>query len=346
MNKIYLFILLFSIFSACKKDKDLEPSPTPPPEVSVTQGWDVVLKGSLTPLTIIYDPIIKIKFQDEQHGFALSPKGMFKTTDGGNTWVQNSTPFVEKFPNETIKLIDVYKDTLYVLSDFRLYKSGDYGNSWKISELPSGTSAASFYDLMVLDFNKILIKARFEVNNMIYDALYSEDGGKSYQNIYDNKLYEIHKLFRLQSGKIVGIGYQSVYRFDEITKIETVATVPVGSGYAFQYVTDDVWYRNTGGNFFKTIDGMQTWETLNLNLPNSFQVTDYIFTDSSKCFLLLDGSKVYYSGNKGKKFDIVYKNIDEPISQAHFCKNGNRLFLYGYNDKYSSSYILKKELAQ
>lgn len=74
--------------------------------------------------------------------YALTSEGIYKSSNSGETF-----EFLKDIPlpSKNITAFSVYKGTLYVYCDGRLYTSIDDGVSWKVSDLIRGVALSRFY---------------------------------------------------------------------------------------------------------------------------------------------------------------------------------------------------------
>ena len=109
--------------------------------------WDALPSLSVTPFSVVVDP------GDSQTIYVSSfaPPGIFKSTDGGQTWTE-SDQGAGRF-TRMIAIDPKTATTLYAAADDGLYKSTNGGNSWSATGLMAPPNEQFFVHNVVIDSN-------------------------------------------------------------------------------------------------------------------------------------------------------------------------------------------------
>ncbi len=94
--------------------------------------------------------------RENREGWSLFSCGVFKTTDGGKTWVDISSN-IPGGPTNVIREDPKKKDVLYVGTDYGVYVTTDGGKTWNC--LGSGLPHAPVWDLQIHPRDNMLVIA-------------------------------------------------------------------------------------------------------------------------------------------------------------------------------------------
>ncbi len=219
---------------------------------------------------ILLDP------NDNNTLIAFSSDGIYKTTNGGNTWDKIN---FKKFIDAEYKPNDF--TTLYAANRYGdMYKSTDGGKSWNISYNGNGKRV----ELAVTPDNNNIVYAIITDNKSGLEGIYkSEDSGSSYKKIYSTK----NLLGSDKSGN--GSGGQGFYDLSLAVSPNDENTVLVG-----------------GVNTWRSTDGGKNWKIIahwSDQYPQTVHadVHDISYRKNGDVFECNDGG-VYISSNHGTYF--------------------------------------------
>lgn len=233
--------------------------------------------------TVIVDP------DDSTHQtwFAAAVSGgIWKTTNGGNTWT-NLTNNLPDLATNTMAMAPSNHNIIYagtgegyggvgMVTGDGIFKSTDRGASWNLVGSTDSNEVFQFVNKIVIDHDdaNVLLAA---TNNGIFKSI---DGGASWDTVY-NKGYEIQDLaVNPKNWKTVyatanGLGIIKSYNFgdtwfDDYNGIGTgyrfsVAVSPVDTNYVYTSVEAP----NLKTNIYISTDGAANWRLMN-DADNSF----------------------------------------------------------------------------
>ena len=278
---------------------------------------------------------------------AIRGEGIFRTTDGGNTWVQLDSTKNEKFYYVNKLAYDKNTSTLWAATRKGLYRSTDAGKTFKTRIYGRNNGNVHCTDLEISNSNPSAIFAAFGLFNQSV-IVRSTDGGVTFSQNHSEKGYGRIELAISPSNPNViyaslmdlntdGIGkfLKSTDNGDTWTPV--LVPGPAYSGYD-NYAGAQGWYDNilavnpsdsnsvfAGGiDLWKSTDGGSSWNQIsNWYRANGYQ---YIHADFHAIAFDPNNSNVVYVGTDGG----IFKSTDGGASWV--VKNNNldvTQFYYG-----------------
>lgn len=167
-------------------------------------------------------------------------KGIFKSTDQGNTWSQSGLDgqWVISFAKSSDGII--YAGSVGSTYGSGIFKSIDGGTSWtKVLDLQGGINC-----VYVDSDGNVYVGLNYSSSeNGIY---FSSNGGANWQNIF-NDFANIYTIIRLKSGRILAASYGKIYYTDNLGASWNVTT----SGLVNS--TPSAFVENNGSIFMSTL---------------------------------------------------------------------------------------------
>lgn len=287
-------------------------------------------------LSIPNSAVNKTSFINSLVGHAVCNNGIIlKTIDGGENWYTTKDDS-NTFPSDYFTVYFVNENIGFATREHdNIYKTTDAGETWV--EI-SGTVNAIF-DFHFLDENNGFATGE-------YGATYkTNDGGITWNQIF------------FQNGFVGGTSMYGIYFQDNNVGYATgmrgriIRTTDGGNTWVshsenyndfrqIQFVDNNVGYAQSGENFYKTIDGGDTWFLVgSLSLGTSVSSSDFTFVNENlgyattggtyggHVYKTIDGGVTWSALNNG--FDI----IDEGITAIYFLDEDIGFISGGFNQK-------------
>ncbi len=271
---------------------------------------------------------------NERTFYRTGPYGIFRTTDGGKSWVL----FVDGMAGTRLKDMVVLNNRFYAHTGYEVYQSTDEGVSWKKLVIDGGFSVESTaFEWSEKDENKARVHIFF------YSRLIVDGNRLYFLTREDNKL----KIFRLSTDGNTLSPVQGIPTFDDKelapelwitgTVIKpthasdsskkdnasiTTSFVPGGVAVKTVAVSNDVFYVEYKGSLFKWRLGDPEW--INTGLIDTDHMSD---GDSRKGLqIAVSGETVYVGKRDGKLFQSLdggnsWRDITPNLPLGFTCFN-------------------------
>jgi len=238
-----------------------------------------------------------------------SPCEISKTTDGGNSWVHTEIIHTDGFLN-----ISKTDSALFVCgSSGRMFSSSDLGNSW--SELSFGYTGY-FHDGHFSDErNGWVVGSICYFGD--YHVLRTTNGGNNWKlkKISQTGVLSLKSIFAINKNTALGCSYEG-----KVIKTtdggDTWYTVPTGTNVTLSKVffRDSLngWITGFYGTILRTTDGGESWVKTEHNL-GTLQTVFFI----NKNVGWVGSDNLYYTQNGGQNW-YLSQNISETVTDIQF----------------------------
>lgn len=290
--------LLFSatLFSSCKKKKDIPPSFTPPTAFEEIQSG---LNGNFS--------LSDLSFINSQEGVICGSSYMAKTSDGGETWTELNVGTSQGFFS-TFML----NQQEFLVARNGLFKTDNAGASfYSICDYPS-----------IKDFHFFNSDTGIIVNGEIHKTI---NGGETWELKYTTTV-----LIRACEFPTEMVGYarggmtSDAVSYGEIVKTtdggetwNVVYTSSTSEPVSMSFVNKYVGYFITKDKIYKTMDGGLSWD-LKGDLPN---LHNYVyFISPSEGYLSSTAGNLLLTRDSGEHWELVYTAPDPDPSPNYIFK--------------------------
>ena len=227
----------------------------------------------------------QISFIDEKHGWVIGPFSIWRTEDGGESWIRSLSmgkvdgalwqPTHVSFANQNVGLMSA--------SGGIVHQTKDGGRTWQSLKLLPGSSDAT--DVLAVD-DRIIWLTGF---------------------VSSTEMQPGTRLFRSDDG---GENWHPVSIGDNQTYINSVCFVNENEGWA----VGRVWNRpgDMRGLILHTVDRGESWREIQLN-ANDSHFERMTFPDSEHGWLI-GSNNVYRTVDKGKSWRSVLKVTPMKVS--------------------------------
>lgn len=250
-------------------------------------------------------------FRNPSEGIICGLRGMIlKTSDAANNW-QAYSPFYDPIFN-----VDIYGNTGYTNTRYKLYKTTDKANNWsEINLQNTAIRNMQFFDAN----NGILLseKPNSTTNTTLYKTI---DGGQNWTILYDKNYPGMNSIIFINEMR--GFAY-----------IDNVGVnITTDGGKTFQSIGSTVNYRDYnfinenigyalvgfyGSKIIKTINAGLTWNTVYENLD--IDAIDIQFLNENTGYLVSDDySSIYKTSNGGLTWTKMSSTPQEYLSSIFF----------------------------
>lgn len=302
-------------------------------EKRVETGWTVV-SGKLA------EQFNQIQFIDESHGWGLSSHALWKTSDGGQTWME-----VRRAPR--VRLLESYQPQAllwkmqflsltegWLLEGQNLIHTLDAGASWKTQDIDNAfIRSFAFLDRnqgwIVVGNLHSTIKEGIEDG---LDAIYTTiDGGSHWRKLSsyltNDQRWRLLDVVAISpnSAWVVGDAILDCNIGKKCTQV-SIAQGVYGVPSKVRFTDSNVGWimTNQGGKYLVTNDEGKSWDVRSAPTENG-GFTDLVYTTASTAWgIMSDG--IYQSNDGGKSWT---KAIDGNYSSIHYLKSTNTLFAAG-----------------
>ncbi len=239
----------------------------------------------------------KIKFFDENSGYAITHSNLFVTNDGGQSWESSNIP-VAMFANFTDITITENQSVYVSSSTPGLWKSTDGGNNW---ENKFDGEFGYFSDIMFVDDNLGYLCSYDIWNNYV---LKTEDGGQNWQESYSEPRTNANRIIKLE---ITDLGHiisatndrRIIKSTDQGTNWEVLDVATDVSINSLTVPSDEaIFVGSSVGTILKSANGGESWSEINSPIVSGYTLTKNLhFLDGLNGFAVLGNQS-----NQGKLF--------------------------------------------
>ena len=215
--------------------------------ISEDQGisWDTLWGG-------LKQEIIDFTFVNDSTGWMISYDSLFKSTDGGSSWIYqdiiNQYGYKYLFANgNNVYLLDYYN---------RIIKSNNNGGNWETVNLDQ-------FNFTSVNFNNS--------NNgfLLGEALErTTDGGQSWTNLTPLVRNSITDLKFISPAEGISLGYYGIYKTYDGGHTWIPKFYKEGASGSFNMMTDSAGWWLSYDTIFKTTDKGETWNEFLFYKPN------------------------------------------------------------------------------
>lgn len=245
-------------------------------------------------------------FVNENIGYAIIDRMVYKTINGGNNWYAKNNG-LESTNVDLYSIAFINQDIGYVSGVFgnesKVMKTMDGGNTW----ITHYTNQNETFEKLQF-FNNLIGYAHYSNSQSMYKTI---DGGKTW-SISTNVDQEIRTFDFIDEDNGFFVGDQGlIYKTNNGGTTWKKLSIPneLYNHNAVKFYSKDVGYiGEVYGRIYKTMDGGESWEFLTiLNGLNSIElIDDYIFTANSN-------GKIYRSQTGLLDVNKLPKNLKTSI---------------------------------
>ncbi|MCY7293324.1 MAG: hypothetical protein LH615_14185 [Ferruginibacter sp.] len=300
MTKILWVFLVVSLVSCSKKNSDVTIAPTPPPAMigdSLGAGWSKI--NSPQNETQLYD----IFFTNSQSGFAVGQKGIYKSVNAGNTWLQVVN-------NVTFLSISSYSAKSIFAGPINKIHNTQNAVLFNASQITGTLNDNGFYDCFFTSGS--ICYATSE--NAVYKSV---DGGLNFFTIkIFNDAANITALSFLNDNMgFMGRANKLYKTIDGGTNWLLLNTASTSSVTAIEYLSTNIIYYASIVGVFKSIDGGTTFNLVFNLSGNLFSDIDFIdATNGYLCF----GKQIFKTVDAGANWNKVVGLAGSSLLEIHF----------------------------
>ncbi|RYY82626.1 MAG: hypothetical protein EOO15_22700, partial [Chitinophagaceae bacterium] len=273
------------LFCSCKKS-DPSTGSGGTPRDTLTAGWSYWNTGLPGHLYDIY-------FTDTQRGFACGSAGIYRSTDGGNTWTDHASPYnltnIAAFGNNT---------ALFIGTDNKIIKTID-GTSFFSYIYNTPDFFTNFHDAFMVSATTCYATSgryfwRITTNTNAADTIYNFG---SFSNNYSTlDFIDVNNGWVNREGRLFhttdgGLSWMPQFSAS-------------GKSGAVDFVSSQTGFFAIGRTVYKTTDGGTTATALLTALADGTGYMDVDFLDAANGFAS-DGKRVYKTSDGGANWSIV-----------------------------------------
>ncbi len=258
--------------------------------------------------------ILKMKFFNALEGYALNWTHLYKTVDGGETWIDyylyqylNYSPNLNNFswPDPNTGYFCGYNPCMY--------KTSDGGESYQdlITGTTDGLSNINFRDSL----NGITFRSYSPINDAVF---YTNNGGELWQKatVHNNSenyilrdvawIDDMNGCITTQSSTLLKTYDGGVNWYEFPTNSEAFLSISIPDpGHIFATTVNI-------GNVVKSMDNGDNWQNINTGYTNVEATDHFIFADS------LTGYVVYFMRDEGKYILLKTSNGGASWSEVDY----------------------------
>ncbi len=220
-------------------------------------------------------------------GYALgSDNKLFKTTDGGNTWLQLTNTNLQAFTS--LYFFDA-NNGWACGGDF-VQQTTDGGVTWVTKILSSGSFFGSIY---------FVSPTQGWVAGYHGKILKTTDGGMNWSDISVSNINTFHKIYFRNANLGWALTPAEFYKTTDGGNTWTNVYSPSNNTiYDFEFTDDNTGFiSGSGGFLLKSIDGGGTWTPINSGVPNELE--DISFIDGNTGWICGRGGQIIKTTNSG-----------------------------------------------
>lgn len=247
-----------------------------------------------------YEDARQIEFINSQIGYVIMDDKIFKTSDGGNTWIDTELPITYRDPsnfdfvNENVGYVTNYKSDVY--------KTIDGAQNWDLITGSGGinNSSEGTYDIKFISENVGFVSGGFNQPR----TFKTTNGGQSWEILGNFRIYNI-QFITPQLGYAQDYYYSArkLYKTTDGGDTWSILYEPNDEINSFHFATENIGYLvGWGGMVEKTIDGGSSWNQLNI----PWQVYDNVrFYSEDIGFVVNNYGYVYKTIDGGENWSSV-----------------------------------------
>lgn len=257
----------------------------------------------------VSENIKRIKFAEDNFGYAVSSSKILKTTNSGNRWITN-------FNSVGLSDLEVInKDIVFTCGSQGIFKTNDGGNTWTRQDTLS-TIAISFLNSETgyCSGNNVLLKTiNGGVTWMPIIVNFNAWGSGNISVVDSNVIYinSLNKLYKSTNGGNNWLGLDS-----NLLKHGNYF-INAGTGFVFGH----------NHSIYKTTDGGNTWINKYYNAGSGY-LNSVIFVDYSLGFGCGDFGKLLKTVNGGENWFEVFSPTQGNINTI-YTKDSNIIHIGG-----------------
>lgn len=241
--------------------------------------------------------------------------GILRSKDGGKTWdkanngIQTDNDLI--LPHKIVASKTNNNFFCLIVSD--VYMSADLGDNW---ELISDYNKTGGIQEIECDLYGSLIAAAD-------NGVFSTRTGTSWNDLnFGNDLTNkfVSEIEIDKSNVIYALRGNSqrdrIYKFDDDNNVwNSTSRLPSGGQIKIFRLNSDgnIFVCDYDNNFFRSLDGGNSWETLTGISENSYFIKNFIITPDDKIILEINNQKLLLSSNKGNSWQTIYENSVDDI---------------------------------
>jgi photosystem II stability/assembly factor-like uncharacterized protein len=273
--------------------------------------------------------LVSVCFVDSEVGWTCSYDGkLFKTTDRGESWFQQNTSFSSSFS----KVFFSSREYGWLLTDDRLYKSTNGGDSWQIG------SNGYFSDVTFVNDNVGWAAGFYPNGTGNYSLIKTTNFGLTWEEkyTYQNNLTESICFISELTGWVIDGNY--LIKTTDGGDTWNSYPIQVSSIRCITFI-DSLKGTMCGSSIYNTTDGGITWTKYNISPGTNFLSIDFYNEE----FGMMVGNRglLLKTTDAGNTWLDYLKIIDADLSSVHFI-NENIGWAVGYDWlQYNRGVILK-----
>jgi len=267
-------------------------------------------------------------FTSSLSGFIGCSNGsVYKTTDGGNTWILKRS--VNYIPADIHQIYFIDSKTGFIsMGHSTILKTSDGGETWiELSNKIDQINKFNFID----ERNGFMVGS----HGVIFKTI---NGGNSWEwcgfqngRVYATDLYEIYFIDNL-TGFAVGMQGRIIKTTNGGNTWNEYATTH-NNIKQLKFISDSVAYALDGNSFFKTTNGGQNWLKIGAPVPMG-NTNQFDFVNENIVYCIADGAMVYKTVNGGNTWSSTNNGssiIDENLYSIEFIDENVGFVSGGYN---------------
>ncbi|MHC1737385.1 MAG: YCF48-related protein [Ignavibacteriaceae bacterium] len=295
-----------------------------------TDGGITWQKRFLSPIS----NLTSASFIDDNIGWVYGPSLLYKTTDGGESWVS-------KYPGIVgISAISFASQTtgFVCTNDGRVMKSTDGGNSWTtVLSTPNPLISVNYYEIFFVDsLNGFISGYSVQYGQLAYKTARTTDGGTSWTNMSSATNYDrLTKFYFLNKDIGFAIGGPNVFKTINGGVIWQKINLGIGSDYTAVTIVnpDNIYISGKGGEMIRSMDGGSSWSS-QLNGYTWTHLNNVDFVNSQKGWVAGNSGCILHSSDGGTNWEPQSAGTLENIldiqfidETSGFAAGGNGTFL-------------------
>lgn len=248
-----------------------------------------------------YEDARQIEFINSQIGYVLIDDKIFKTSDGGNNWVDTELPITYMDPSR----FDFVNENVGYATNYKsdVYKTTDGGQNWNSITGVGGinNSNEGTYDVKFINENVGFVSGGGGSYPKTFKTI---NGGQTWEILQNLRIYNIQFITpQLGYAQNYHSSASKLYKTTDGGDTWSILYQPNDEINSFHFVTGDVGYVvGYDGMLQKTVDGGNSWNQLNI----PYAVYDNVqFYSESIGFVVDNYENVYKTIDGGENWEEV-----------------------------------------